>query len=330
MSEDYIVMKLVLEIKVSYIKPVTYINVLIICPLKLDSRTIIGKCVRSSPTDDLNCFVLSCPFANASLEQIEDHFRTKHYNNKNIYIEVLLFFSTFREGTLPKSTDFEDNICLDNKEGFQGEENRRGAEIKRQRETELEKDDRDEYLSGKWKHKKIGSDSIEHEDIKDPEPSLPPPNQTLYLKTYKPLRHHSYGRLDKQPHKRLNSDVKDNIKSDDIESSDQDDIDSEDIEDDEPDNSGLSLPHPNQLHLHRPRPLLLQKNLHSIGRNNQTLNLEQRVDEERSLNASQACHEKRFIFTAFKKLTHTERKALLEIPLEDLVDELKFLASKKH
>lgn len=210
-----------------------------------DSKTKIGICVRASPTENLNCFDPLCTFASPSLNEVEDHIRIKHNNNHELKFEVLLFFSTFREGRVLESVNPKENAML----GSEEEKKREGIEKKsvgkkRRREAmeegEKNRDDCMTRSPKKTKNKRVDieskngkgpkppprllrppkrltgrsvnplnlqpsnspapytpkplniseDDDIECEDETELDPSLPPPNQLVFLQSRKPLLFH--------------------------------------------------------------------------------------------------------------------------------------------
>ena len=54
----------------------------------------MGICLRSSPTEDLSCFIPSCGFMNPSLDRLQEHIQKNHNNNNKVSVIAVLFHTT--------------------------------------------------------------------------------------------------------------------------------------------------------------------------------------------------------------------------------------------
>jgi hypothetical protein len=178
-------MKFILRIQASHIVLLYYTNYL--TESNPDSGTTIGTCVRPSPSDDLKCFDPECAFTHSSLYEIKNHIQMEHYNNKKLVYDVLLFLSSFREGSLVDSVNYEnDTTSLDNEERVSRDEGIMRVKKKRSRETGqgYEKDN-DKYAPRKIKKIRSGRVDIEIKDRNGPTLQPLPLRQSFTLRPLK-------------------------------------------------------------------------------------------------------------------------------------------------
>ena len=91
-----------------------------------------------------------CTFAHASVYDIQKHIQINHNNNKEIRIEIILFFSTFHDSSLLKPFNIEkDDIVARGQLRVRVEEIER-AKNKRSGDEQRE-DMRDGYMPKKMK-----------------------------------------------------------------------------------------------------------------------------------------------------------------------------------
>lgn len=177
----------------------------------------------------------------------------EHYDNKKICVEAINFLDTYREGSLPKSVDVEENeVSAEEQKTIEGKGKQRVGN-KRYRETEENEESKNDYLLRAIKKKKEERDDIEFKDRDSSQLSAPPPNQLQLLKRHVrrlikplimvPLNSQNLRAL--QSRKQLNESEDDNIEYD-----NENELD-------------LTPPPPNQLvNLQTRTPLLLQAVVH--------------------------------------------------------------------
>ena len=286
-----------------------------------------------------------CTFAHASVFDIQKHIRINHNNNKEIRIEIILFFSTFHDGTLLKPSNIEkDDIVARGQLRVRVEEIERAK--KKRSGDEQREDMTDGYMPKKIKKTSEKRVRRESEDEFGSQLSLPPPNQTLHLlksrqhkprsmppnfkprsipsRSLKPLSALLPKPLNLQPCRSLNQQLCVPLNT----GGDVDNIESDSGNDTDP-----PMPPPNQpTRLQRPKICPTKDGNLGFSTTDSLSHMDKARTSSDDFQVTEfglTTSQKNFVFAAFQKLTQTERIAVLEMPLEGLVHKLKDLATKK-